>query len=83
MKKPGLGDMVRVKDGETVIAQGVVQGGTLSQETHTHTSYVINTTYGDGFSTCGEPWIEGVDPERVELVEKAWAQKWQKRCYGR
>ncbi len=79
MNKPGLGDMVRVKDGET----GVVQGGTLSQETHTHTSYVINTTYSDGFSTCGEPWIEGVDPERVELVEKAWVQKWQKRCYGR
>ncbi len=83
MNKPRLGDMIAVYDGDRVVAQGIIQGGTLSTVTHEHTSFTINTTYGDGFSISGEPCIHGVDPERVEIVERRWSQKWQKRCYGR
>ncbi len=82
MGKPNLGDMVTVRDGETTIAQGVVKGGVIAEDSQ-FSSVNISTTYGDGFSASREPWIDGVDVAHVEIVESGWAQKWQRRCSGR
>jgi hypothetical protein len=79
-KQPLWGDLVSVRKGSEVVGQGVVQ---KCPDFNGQGSYDIDTTYGPGYSASGEPHLTGVAPDRVELVEEGWGQKWQKRAYGR